>query len=414
MFGVGVGVRIGGRTAVGGGFDADAQAFFDRVTAAGGTLSTTEKNATNQLVLDMKSAGIWSSMKAIYPMVGASVNLMSYTENFSNAYWSKSGATITVNNITAPDGTMTADRVVYSTTNNYVYAVSALSGGIGTQSFYVKGTLGETLHADDGYTAASLITLTGDWQRVTFTTTRPLGQLHGILIGTFSGATARTIWLWGAQVDEAATATTYTPVLGSRTTEAAAACAQNLKSSSFTGSFSSGWTFASTGVTPNGTSAYMNTNFLESTNLTLNSQHISVYTRTNISGLMCDIGAETPGGSQSNIYSNFSNGFYPRVQAGNGGTPINLVTQGLFMANRVNSTDVQGWKNTTKYTITNASVALNLFTLYIGAVNNTGSASNFSPRQNAFASIGDGLTDTQASNFYIAVQTFQTTLSRQV
>ena len=266
MFGVGVGVRIGGRTAVGGGFDADAQAFFDRVTAAGGTLSTTEKNATNQLVLDMKSAGIWSSMKAIYPMVGAS----------------------------------------------------------------------------------------------------------------------------------------------------AAACAQNLKSSSFTGTFSSGWTFASTGVTPNGTSAYMNTNFLESTNLTLNSQHISVYTRTNISGLMCDIGAETPGGSQSNIYSNFSNGFYPRVQAGNGGTPINLVTQGLFMANRVNSTDVQGWKNTTKYTITNASVALNLFTLYIGAVNNTGSASNFSPRQNAFASIGDGLTDTQASNFYTAVQAFQTTLSRQV
>ena len=53
-------------------YDADAQAFFTRVTSAGGTLSATEKLATNQLVLDMKSAGIWSSMKAIYPMVGAS------------------------------------------------------------------------------------------------------------------------------------------------------------------------------------------------------------------------------------------------------------------------------------------------------------------------------------------------------
>jgi hypothetical protein len=52
--------------------DPDAQAFFDRVTAAGGTLSATEQTATNQLVLDMKAAGIWSAMKAIYPMVGAS------------------------------------------------------------------------------------------------------------------------------------------------------------------------------------------------------------------------------------------------------------------------------------------------------------------------------------------------------
>jgi FMN-dependent NADH-azoreductase len=70
---IGTGLGLGlFRAAAAGGFDADAQAFFDRVTTAGGTLSTTEKNATNQLVLDMKSAGIWSSMKAIYPMVGAS------------------------------------------------------------------------------------------------------------------------------------------------------------------------------------------------------------------------------------------------------------------------------------------------------------------------------------------------------
>jgi hypothetical protein len=54
----------------------------------------------------------------------------------------------------------------------------------------------------------------------------------------------------------------------------AAACAQNLKSSSFTGTFSSGWTFASTGVTPNGTSAYMDTTFLPSTSFTNNNTHI--------------------------------------------------------------------------------------------------------------------------------------------
>jgi hypothetical protein len=41
-------------------------------------------------------------------------------------------------------------------------------------------------------------------------------------------------------------------------------------------------------------------------------------------------------------------------------------------------------------------------------------AHEFSTRQCAFSSIGDGLTDTQASNFYTAVQAFQTTLSRNV
>jgi hypothetical protein len=43
------------------GYDPDAQAFFDRVTTAGGTLTTTEQNATNQLVLDMKSCGYLDS-----------------------------------------------------------------------------------------------------------------------------------------------------------------------------------------------------------------------------------------------------------------------------------------------------------------------------------------------------------------
>ena len=38
----------------------------------------------------------------------------------------------------------------------------------------------------------------------------------------------------------------------------------------------------------------------------------------------------------------------------------------------------------------------------------------YSAKECAFASIGDGLTDTEAANFYTAVQTFQTTLSRNV
>ena len=49
----------------GGGNDPDAQAF---ITATG--ISGTNATATNQLVLDLKSANIWTKMKAVYPMVG--------------------------------------------------------------------------------------------------------------------------------------------------------------------------------------------------------------------------------------------------------------------------------------------------------------------------------------------------------
>lgn len=250
-------------------FDADAQAFFDRVTTAGGTLSTTEKIAVNQLVLDMKSYSIWSKMKAIYPMVGAS----------------------------------------------------------------------------------------------------------------------------------------------------SAACAQNLKSSGFTGTFSSGWTFASTGATPNGTSAYFNSNLNISTNLSLNSVHLSYYSKTNATGNQSEIGAYY---SSTNIgtflsYA-YAGGNYkglnaPSTNVGSAFTP----TTGFLLGSRINSTTEKYYfKGTLTNTVSITSNSLINYAIYLGAHNINGSANNFSIKQCAFASIGDGLTDTEAGNFYTAVQAFQTTLSRQV
>jgi len=53
-------------TRYGAGFDVDAQVF---ITATGITNST-QQNAINQLVLDFKAYGLWTKMKAIYPIVG--------------------------------------------------------------------------------------------------------------------------------------------------------------------------------------------------------------------------------------------------------------------------------------------------------------------------------------------------------
>jgi len=55
-------------------FDSDAQAF---ITATGIT-DGTQQNAINTLVLDLKSYGIWSKTKAIYPMVGGTANTHKY------------------------------------------------------------------------------------------------------------------------------------------------------------------------------------------------------------------------------------------------------------------------------------------------------------------------------------------------
>jgi hypothetical protein len=259
------------------GFDPDAQAFFNRVTAAGGTLSGTEETAVNTLVIQMKADGIWSGMKAIYPMVGAS----------------------------------------------------------------------------------------------------------------------------------------------------AAACAQNLKSSSFPGTFYGGWTFASTGVTPNGTSAYMDTGCNPSllTNWITNN-HQSFYSRT-----------QTPNGNGWNMGVGFSSTGSPLfglavVRSGNSA----IYDSGFYLTARITSTETDGrafWlgsctasnlrkfikngsviaTNTTSDTIAASNANIAIGALYDTA---TSSANFFMSQQCAFSSIGDGLTDTEASNFYTAVQAFQTTLSRQV
>jgi len=63
-------------------YDSDAQAFF---TAAGIT-DTTQKNAVNQLVLDLKSYGIWSSMIAIYPFVGGTATTNKYNLKNPNTF----------------------------------------------------------------------------------------------------------------------------------------------------------------------------------------------------------------------------------------------------------------------------------------------------------------------------------------
>jgi hypothetical protein len=87
---------------------------------------------------------------------------------------------------------------------------------------------------------------------------------------------------------------------------------------------------------------------------------------------------------------------------------------GFFINTRTNSTTSNLFRNTTKYSYSDNSGALSIGDIHLLGAND-GVSSNF--RHNgicAFATIGEGLTDGEAGLFYTAVQSFQTTLSRQV
>ena len=92
---------------LGSAFDANAQAFI----SAAGITNPTQQNAINQLVIDLKTYGLWNKMKAVYPMVTDAYNLLSYTEDFANSFWVKNNSTIVSNTAISPNGTNTADTL---------------------------------------------------------------------------------------------------------------------------------------------------------------------------------------------------------------------------------------------------------------------------------------------------------------
>lgn len=51
-------------------YDSDAQAFFDAAAIS----NVTQKEAVNQLVLDLKAAGIWNRMVSVYPFIGGTAS----------------------------------------------------------------------------------------------------------------------------------------------------------------------------------------------------------------------------------------------------------------------------------------------------------------------------------------------------
>lgn len=179
--------------------------------------------------------------------------------------------------------------------------------------------------------------------------------------------------------------------------------------------FTGGWTHTNNGALPNGTTAYANTYLNPSVNLTSPS-HLSYYTGTNANtgSDQIDIGITNFWLSLWYNGSGFNN-MLGRNQSGsvllNGGAVTN--SQGFGIITKIGTTAKLFMNNSQKTSVTDTTTTYQNYNITIGVLN-TGSFLYYSNRDCRFASIGDGLTDTEAANLYTSVQDFQTTLGRQV
>jgi hypothetical protein len=121
--------------------DTDYQAF---ITATGIT-QPTQSAALETLVSDLKSYGLWSKMKAIYPMVTDRNNRFAQSEDFSST-WNTGSALVSTNQIAAPNGTTTADLIldIIPPGPTQTFTVTVENDGVGNV-FVLNGTQKPTL-----------------------------------------------------------------------------------------------------------------------------------------------------------------------------------------------------------------------------------------------------------------------------
>ena len=182
-------------------------------------------------------------------------NLLRYSEQFDNAAWTKANTTITANAEIAPDGLLTADKLVENTANSthtvensatlvsgttYTSSVSIKAGGRPTIQMVLLGTAftesrtwfdlstGVSTTTIGTIVSASIVSQGNGWYRVSVTQTATASGAGTISLRLWNGSTAlytgdgtSGIYIWGAQLEVGAFPTSYIKTEGSQVTRAA-------------------------------------------------------------------------------------------------------------------------------------------------------------------------------------------------
>jgi hypothetical protein len=195
-------------------------------------------------------------------------NLVTQSETFDNAAWTKTRSSITANTIVAPDGTLTGDKLVEDTTASNTHQTSnpspVTSGTAYTISLYAKKaernnvSLGFGTNAfpssrvrfdldsgnatiEAGSPTFTITNVGNGWYRCTITATATSTASANTIIflnnGTsvnYTGDGYSGVYIWGAQLEAAAFPTSYIPTVASQVTRSADAA-------SMTGTNFSSW-----------------------------------------------------------------------------------------------------------------------------------------------------------------------------
>lgn len=190
----------------------------------------------------------------------------------------------------------------------------------------------------------------------------------------------------------------------------------NWKSSSYnaTAGVAPTWT-AYQGITGNGTTQYLTTNYNPTSNgvnFISGSQSMGVYSRTNVDGSYIEIGAND--GICSATFIKSGNLTYNYVASCTATALASNTSKGFFIGQRSSTTTTNFYRNgvLTQTSSVSSATVLNA-TIFIGA-RNQGSAALFSPRQIAMAFAGGALTDTEAALMSVDVNEYMKSIGTNV
>ena len=173
-------------------------------------------------------------------------NLLTFSEQFDNAAWTKTRISVSANAVIAPDGTITADKLVEDTTasaSHFTTSASAsfTSGTAYTLSAYAKAgersqfgfNMQSTVAGVDAalfnlatgsviqngsFSSTSITPVGNGWYRCTGTITATGTASAGVIVRlaldnatSYTGDGTSGIYIWGAQLELGSTATTYNP-----------------------------------------------------------------------------------------------------------------------------------------------------------------------------------------------------------
>jgi hypothetical protein len=175
----------------------------------------------------------------------SATNLVTYSQDISNSYWSNSNSTSISNTVIAPDGTLTADELVDNTSNGYHWIYKAGVQSNARISFFAKANqlsqvwvnggggsnfagfdlLNGTITKQGGTANPKIEEYKNGWYRCSLTSDN-----SGVLIATMVNndetyiGSGKSIYLWGIQAEALSYATSYIPTAGTTITRAAETC----------------------------------------------------------------------------------------------------------------------------------------------------------------------------------------------